>query len=144
MEELYKKGKTRYIGVSNFSVKKFKKAQSHLKSTELVNNQLPANVTKQKHIHDSLDYYQKEGIIMTAYSPLAHGGYTDLKGEMRAKLEQVAQKHNATIQQIAIAWLINHNNVITIPKAFSVKHMEANAAAADINLSKDELELFYL
>ncbi len=52
-----------------------------------------------------------------------------------------ADAHDATIQQIAIAWLINHENVITIPKAFHVEHVEANAEAADITLSKKEMEL---
>ncbi|MGV9173719.1 MAG: aldo/keto reductase, partial [Promethearchaeia archaeon] len=49
---------------------------------------------------------------------------------------QIAEKHNATIQQIAIAWLINHQNVITIPKAFHLKHVKNNAKAADIRLSR--------
>ena len=55
----------------------------------------------------------------------------------------VAKSHNSTIQQIAIAWLINHENVITIPKAFKIEHMEANAKAADIRLSEEEIKLFY-
>jgi diketogulonate reductase-like aldo/keto reductase len=62
---------------------------------------------------------------------------------LKEQLEGIAKKHNATIQQIAIAWLINHSNVITIPKAFQLKHVEANAKAADIVLSKEELSLLY-
>jgi diketogulonate reductase-like aldo/keto reductase len=91
----------------------------------------------------SLSYYQKSGITMTAYSPLAHRGYTNLKGELKRKLEKVAENHNATIQQIAIAWLINHRNVITIPKAFHLNHLKENAEAADIKLSEEEIKLFY-
>ncbi len=141
MDELFAEGKTHYIGVSNFSVEQFKKAQGYLKSTELVNNQLHANLTKQKHIIGSLPYYQKEGILMTAYSPLGHWGFTKTQGELKQKLDQVAKAHNATIQQIAIAWLINHENVITIPKAFQTKHVEANAKAADIKLNLEEIKL---
>jgi diketogulonate reductase-like aldo/keto reductase len=143
LEELVKDGKIRYIGVSNFSVDQFKKAQSYLKNTELVNNQLSASVTRQKHIERSLSYYQKEGITMTAYSPLGHNGYHNLQGEIRKKLESVAKSHNVTIQQIAIAWLISHENVITIPKAFKIKHMIENAEAAKIRLSEEEIKLFY-
>jgi diketogulonate reductase-like aldo/keto reductase len=58
-------------------------------------------------------------------------------------LEQVANSHNATIQQITLAWLINHENVIAIPKAFQVTHIEDNAAAADINLTDAEITQFY-
>jgi len=143
LEGLVNEGKTRYIGVSNFSVEQFKKAQQALKKVELVNNQVHANLTYQKHIHNSLPFYQKEGIIMTAYSPLAHRGYSKLPGEIRDNLMKVAQSHNATIQQIAIAWLINHENVITIPKAFKIEHMEANVKAADIILTQEEISLFY-
>jgi diketogulonate reductase-like aldo/keto reductase len=143
LEELINEGKTRYIGVSNFSVEQFKQAQYYLKKVELVNNQLIANLTKQKHIHKSLPYYIKEGITMTAYSPLAHRGYTNISGDLKEKLETVSKNHNATIQQIAIAWLINHENVITIPKAFRIEHVEENAKAAEIILTQDELKLFY-
>ncbi len=143
LEQLYKEGKTRYIGVSNFSVEQFKEAQSYLRSTELVDNQLHTNITKQKHIHKSLKYYQDNGIILTAYSPLGHRGYTTLKGELRTNLEKIAIAHDATIQQIAIAWLINHKNVITIPKAFKLEHVESNAAAADIILTDEEIKLLY-
>ncbi|MFX1418899.1 MAG: aldo/keto reductase [Promethearchaeota archaeon] len=143
LEDLVDEGKVRHIGVSNFSVEQFKKAQSYLKNVELVNNQLNASITRQKHIIQSLPFYQNEGIIMTAYSPLGHNGYQSLKGDLRDKLELVAKVHNSTIQQIAIAWLINHENVITIPKAFKAEHMEANAKAADIKLSSDEIKIFY-
>ncbi len=143
LEDLVNEGKVRYIGVSNFSVKQFKEAQFYLKNTELVSNQLHVSVARQKHIGKSLSFYQKEGIIMTAYSPLGHNGFRNLKGELRNKLEMVAKTHNATIQQIAIAWLVNHENVITIPKAFKIKHMIANAEAANIRLSDKEIKLFY-
>lgn len=143
LEDLVKEGKTRFIGVSNFSVDQFKKAQESLKNVELVNNQLHINLTKQKHIHESLPYYQKNDITVTAYSPLAHHGYTDLEGDLREKLENLAQKYNSTIQKIAIAWLINHKNIISIPKAFSLNHVEDNAKSADILLKPEEIKLFY-
>ena len=141
LEELIDEGKTRYIGVSNFSVEQFKKAQSHLKKHELVNNQVRANVLHQGHIHESLPFYQEEGITMTAYSPLGHTGFKGLKGELREKLEKIGENHDASIQQIAISWLINHENVITIPKAFHIEHVEANARSAEIKLSQEEINL---
>jgi len=143
MEQLLNEGKIRYIGVSNYSVDQFKEGQEYLKKAEIVTNQLRANIIRQKHIHNSLPYYKKEGVLLTAYSPLSHKGYTNLKGDIRSKLEQVANSHNATIQQITLAWLINHENVIAIPKAFQVKHIEDNAAAADIKLTEEEIRQFY-
>jgi diketogulonate reductase-like aldo/keto reductase len=143
LEELVNEGKTRYIGVSNFSVKKFKKAQSYLKKEELVNNQLNASLTKQKHIYESLPYYQENEITMTAYSPLGHSGYTDLTGELKEKLDHIAKNHDATIQQIAIAWLINHKNITTIPKAYHLDHVRDNADATQITLNPEEIRLLY-
>lgn len=143
MEELVNQGKTRYIGVSNYSLKQFKEGQEFLKKTELVANQLWVNVTKQKHIHESLPFYRKEGVTLTAYSPLGHKGFTDLEGDLKQKMDKVTANHNATVQQIAIAWLINHEGVITIPKTSKVNHLESNLKAAEITLSKEEIELFY-
>jgi len=142
MQDLVNEGKTRYIGVSNFSVEQFKEAQSYL-NNELVNNQLVANVIKQKHIDKSLPYYQKEGITMTAYSPLGHSGFKNLNGEIGGRLKNLAESHNATIQQIAIAWLINHERVITIPKAFKIEHINANFEATKIKLSEEEIKSLY-
>jgi len=144
MEQLLDDGKIRYIGVSNYSVDQFKEAEGLLKKSEIVANQLRVNIKSQKHIHNSLPYYKKEGVILTAYSPLGHRGYTNLKGDFKEKLEGVATSHNTSIQQIALAWLINHENVIAIPKAFQIEHIEANAAAADIKLTEAELKLFYI
>lgn len=144
MEQLVNEGKIRYIGVSNYSVEQFKIAQECLKNSELVTNQLRANILSQKHIHNSLPYYQKEGVILTAYSPLSHRGYKNVNGEIKLKLEKIAETYNASIQQIAIAWLINHENVISIPKAFHLNHVEANAAAVDINLKEVEIKNLYL
>jgi len=140
LDNLVKEGKTRYIGVSNFSVEQFKEGLSFL-NTDLVTNQLPANVTRQEHVSESLPYYQKNGVILTAYSPLGHKGYSNLEGALVDKLNSIAKAHDATIQQIAIAWLINHKNVIAIPKAFKIEHVEANAKAAEIILSENELKL---
>ena len=141
LEELVDEGKVRYIGVSNFSVEQFKEAQGYLKNTKLITNQLLANISRQKHIHNSLPYYIENDVILTAYSPLGHRGLHSIDEELKNKLKKVAQNHNATIQQIAIAWLINHQNVITIPKAFKIEHVESNAQVSEIILSKEEMDL---
>jgi diketogulonate reductase-like aldo/keto reductase len=141
LEDLLSEGKTRYIGVSNHSLKKFQKAQECLKKAELVTNQLQVNVVRQKHIINNLSFYQNQGVTLTAYSPLGHRGLTSLKEELQDTLEKIAKKHNATIHQIAIAWLVNINGVITIPKAFQLTHVEQNAAAGDIVLSDEEMKV---
>jgi diketogulonate reductase-like aldo/keto reductase len=140
LDHLVKEGKTRYVGVSNFSVEQFREGLSFL-NAELVTNQLHSNITKQHHISESLPYYQEKGVTLTAYSPLGHKGYSNLKKELKGIINDIATTHSATIQQIAIAWLLNHKNVIAIPKAFHIEHVEANAKAAEIILSEKELKL---
>ena len=61
--------------------------------------------------------------------------------EELCQLEKIAESHNATIHQIALAWLANISGVITISKAFQLKHVEANAEAGEIILSPEEMKL---
>jgi diketogulonate reductase-like aldo/keto reductase len=144
LEKLIDMGKTRYIGVSNFTLEQFKEAQSYLKKYELVTNQIKINIKDHIHLQECLPYYQDNGITLTAYSPLGGNGLNNIDKELKTKLESVAQKYNATIQQIALAWLVNHNNVITVVKAYNPKHIEENALAANITLEPDEIKQFYV
>jgi diketogulonate reductase-like aldo/keto reductase len=72
-----------------------------------------------------------------AYSPLGQGG-TLLK---RKALIAVARRHDATAAQIALAWALRHKNVLAIPKAATSAHLRENAAAAQIQLSADDLRI---
>ena len=54
-------------------------------------------------------------------------------------LREIATAHDATAAQIALAWVVHHDNVVAIPGASSVAQLEANAAAADITLTDDEM-----
>jgi diketogulonate reductase-like aldo/keto reductase len=55
-------------------------------------------------------------------------------------LKKVAQRHDATAAQIALAWLLHQPNVITIPKASTLTHVRDNARSIDIELTKADLE----
>jgi diketogulonate reductase-like aldo/keto reductase len=139
LERLIDEGKTRYIGVSNFSLDQFKTAQQEAKKYELVTNQIKINIGYQTSLQDSLTYYQKEGIVLTAYSPLGRYGLKKMPPNLMKKLESLAIKYNATPHQIALAWLINHKNIIAIPKTFNVEHVKQNANAAKIQLTEKEI-----
>jgi diketogulonate reductase-like aldo/keto reductase len=54
-------------------------------------------------------------------------------------LAAVAKRHDATPAQIAIAWSMRHDNVITIPKASDLRHVRENAAAGAIALTEEDL-----
>lgn len=144
LEALIETGKTRYIGGSDFSLDNFIKTRQNLKKYDLVTNQIKLNILDHVHLQECLPYYQDQDIIVTAYNPLGSNDLQDLDYQTQEKLSHLAKKYNATIQQIALAWLINHDNVIAIPRSLNVRQVKGYAKSADIKLSQEELKRFYL
>ena len=144
MERLYKEGKVRYIGVSNFSVSQIEEARSHLSTMDIVVNQVKYNLYDREIESRSMPYCFKNGITIVAYSPLAKGTLArDLEksGNKRARLlRNLAEKYSKTPTQIALNWVIWHNQVIAIPKAIQKQHPEENAGAAGWKLTKEDYE----
>ena len=84
---------------------------------------------------DLLPWLGQQGIPAMAYSPVGQGG----RLLRNPALAAVARRHNATPAQIAIAWGQRHAHVISIPKAGDAVHVRANAAAASITLTPQDL-----
>jgi diketogulonate reductase-like aldo/keto reductase len=82
-----------------------------------------------------LEYCQQNDILLTAYEPVD-------KGHLRSNrtLELVARAHQATIFQIALAWLVAQPRLITIPMSFNPQHIKENFEAAAIELSPAEFD----
>lgn len=139
MEQLVKDGKIRYIGVSNFSIKELKEAQSALKDNVIVSNQIEYSMLVRSAEEDMLEYCRKEGISIIAYSPLARGAIAKQK-ELMDHLAEIGSRLGMNPFQVALAWTIRHDNVMAIPKAADIKHMEENAAAASKALSMKDVE----
>lgn len=88
-----------------------------------------------------LPYLRANGIAFMAYCPLAVNG-TLRRGIIgNTVLQQVAAAHNASVQQIMLAWAIRDGNTVAIPKSSSKQHTLENAAAGDIELTEEELKL---
>jgi len=82
-----------------------------------------------------LDHCTQHGIGFIPWYPLASGALTG----PGLVLDRIAQAHNATAGQIALAWLLKRSAVVLpIPGTSSVKHLEENVAAAKVALSDDE------
>jgi len=74
-------------------------------------------------------------IPVMAYSPVGHD-----RGLLENKLlKEIAQSHDATAGQIALAWALRQPNVIAIPKASTESHVRDNAASLKIKLTKEDL-----
>ena len=136
LNKLVRDGKVKHLGVSNFNLKLLKQAQE-LSETPILTNQVPFSVSDRSYVNNGmLEYCQQNDILFTEYSPVDEGNLRSNK-----TLESIAKAHNATVFQIALAWVISHPRVITIPMSFNPQHIKENFDAAEIELTKEEIDL---
>ena len=84
--------------------------------------------------YDLIPWSEQHGILVMAYTPLGEGRLRNHK-----TLIEIARRHNATSTQIMLAWVMRTQNVIAIPKASSIAHVEENARSLDISLTEEDL-----
>lgn len=133
LNELHQAGKIRHIGVSNFDLKLLKQSQE-LCTSPIVTNQVPFSLSDRAYVSNGVvGYCQENDILITAYSPVDEG-----RLRVRDGLRIVAEKHNASPYQIALAWLIAQPRVITIPMSMNSLHIEENFKASDITLDDSD------
>jgi diketogulonate reductase-like aldo/keto reductase len=140
MEQLVEDGKIRYIGVSNFSVKKTKQAQEALKKNEIVSNQVIYNPFAREIEKDLIPFCEKEKITVIAYSTFDHGNLFKRKPEIIRTISEIAEKHKKTAAQVTLNWLCTRNGVVAIPKASTVSRTKENVSSLDFTLSKEEIK----
>jgi aryl-alcohol dehydrogenase-like predicted oxidoreductase len=164
MRALQRVGLIGEVGVSNYSLRRWRAAEEALGSPVL-SNQIPYSLVARSPERDLLPYAQQRGRIVLAYSPLAQGLLSgrydpdnrpanrvraanplflpvnlERAAELIAALREVAEAHSATPAQIALAWVIRHPAVAAIPGASTVEQLERNAAAADIDLTDGQYQ----
>ena len=86
---------------------------------------------------ETLPYCQENGIILMAEKPVERGVLTKPGIPI---LDEIAEKYGKTQAQVAINWLINQKNVITIPKASNIKHLKENIGALGWKLEPEDVE----
>ena len=132
-EELYREKKVRAIGVSNFQ-------RHHIE--DLIETATIKPMVNQVELHPGLSqiplhkYLNENNIQIESYGPLMKGGV--FEGIWRDGLSLIAQKHEATIPQIIIAWGLARN-IVMIPKSITPSRIEENFRAKDIHLSDDDI-----
>lgn len=135
LNQLVLERRIRHVGVSNFNVRLLEQARAESEAP-ILTNQVPYSLTDRSYDHNSvLDYCQKNKVLLTAYSPVEQGR---LRGN--PTLQAVADAHESTIYQIALAWLVFQPGVITIPMSLDSEHQAENLAAAGIELTAQEIE----
>lgn len=134
LNRLVADGKIRHLGVSNFDLAQLQLAQS-VCDTPILTNQVPYSLGDRSYVKNGmLAYCQENDILLTAYSPVQQGGL-----KVDSALQSIADAHNATVQQIALAWLVQQKRVITIPMSGNPKHQADNLAAGEIVLNETEM-----
>ena len=133
MEELVRRGLTRFIGVSNFDVGQMREAQAALRANRLACNQVLYHLRDRAIERDVLPYCERERIAVVGYTPLARGGF------MRDTVAGIAERHGRTPRQVALNFLTRRAALFTIPKAGRPEHVRENAAALDFTLTAEDL-----
>jgi diketogulonate reductase-like aldo/keto reductase len=136
-DDLLEAKKIRYAGVSNFDVDDMTEL-ARLKGglERIASNEVLYNLERRGIEWDLLPWIRKRHRPIIAYSPVEEG----LLAHPHHVLKGVAERHGATPVQIALAWVIREDGVIAIPKAADPKHVRENRGAADIKLTKRDLE----
>jgi diketogulonate reductase-like aldo/keto reductase len=124
-------GKTRHIGISNFTVALIREAV-RLSPAPLVTNQVEYHAFLDQ--RPVLDELRRQGMALTAYAPTAHA---EVIGD--PVIEEIAEAHGAGAVQIALAWLVAQDGVIAIPRTSKPERLKENLAAAEIALSDEEV-----
>ena len=133
LKALQDEGKIRHIGLSEISVDDLVEAQ---KTAEIVSVQNLYNLAN-RDAEALLDHCTEHGIGFIPWFPLATGALSKEDGPLAA----AAEEHDASPSQLALAWLLKRSPVVLpIPGTKSVDHLDANTAAASIELSDAEFE----
>lgn len=135
-EALRQAGKIGDYGVSNLDLPSMEEAIGY---GAPATDQVLYNLLKRGIEFDLLPWCRARGMPVMAYSPLESSGREQAALLGHPALRTVADAHDATPAQIALAWVLHQDGVIAIPKAVDPVHLRANRAAADIRLTSDDL-----
>lgn len=132
-EDLVTKGMIRYFGVSNFDLAGLRHWCDLEGGDRLATNQVLYNLGRRWPEGDLLPWCRQRGLPLMAYTPLEPAN-----GRLESMLEPVAHRHGATTAQIALAWVLAQADVMAIPKASKVDHVQDNLAALEIKLGEED------
>ena len=131
LEEAYKAGKLKAIGVSNFQISDI---ESLVKTAEIkpMVNQILLHISNTP--AELVDYCQKNDIVVEAYSPIAHGVILN-----QPEIKAMADKYGVTVPQLCIRYTIQLG-AVSLPKTGNAEHMKSNAQV-DFEISAEDMEV---
>lgn len=130
LEDAYKEGKLKAIGISNFQIGDI---ESLLETAEVkpMVNQILLHISNTP--LELVEYCQKRGIVVEAYSPIAHGEILN-----QPEIKVIADKYGVTIPQLCIRYTLQLG-AIALPKTADPEHMKSNAEV-NFEISAEDME----
>ena len=132
MEEAYKEGKIRSIGISNFCERHIDELLKTAEIKPMVNQIKVCPGFNQKEL---ADYSRKCGMLVEGYSPFGTGGI--FKSE---EMKKLALKYGHSVAQVCVRWALQQN-VLSLPKSVTKERIIENSKVFDFELSKEDCEL---
>jgi diketogulonate reductase-like aldo/keto reductase len=133
MEELKTAGRIRAWGVSNFDVEDLEELFSVADGENCAVNQVLYNLSRRGIEFDLLPWCQEHGIPIMAYSPIEQGRILH-----HPELIHIAKAYQATPAQVALAFLLERDGVIPIPKTSNIRRLQENREAVDLDISDED------
>jgi len=130
VEAVREAGLTAHVGLSNFDPDQLVDAREFLDKIAAHQVEFHPLFWRESLLTDA----QKHDYPLVAYAPLAGGRVFE-----EPTILNIAAQHETTPAAVSIAWVTSYENVVTIPKASSQSHLEANLAAADLELTDAEI-----
>lgn len=132
---LVDQGKIRSWGVSNFDRDDMDELVGLGGGGAVATDQVLYNLTRRPIEADLLPWCQERGLPIMAYSPIEQGRLLD-----HPSLRAVAERRDATPAQVALAWVLRHDGVVTVPKAATPEHVRENFGALELQLTDEDLD----
>lgn len=130
LEDAYKEGKLKAIGVSNFQIEDLKNLMEACEIKPMV-NQILAHISNSP--LELIEFCQENGIVVEAYSPIAHGEILN-----QPEIVEMASKYGVTVPQLCIRYTLQLG-LVSLPKTANPAHMENNAKL-DFEISTRDME----
>ncbi|MFD3450368.1 aldo/keto reductase family oxidoreductase [Microbacteriaceae bacterium 4G12] len=147
--QLQQEGKVLQFGVSNFSPAQFNMLNSYVKSP-LITNQIEVSPLQLEHFEKgTLDFCLEKRIAPMVWSPLAGGRIFTSNSEsavrVRQALTEVGQEMEASLEQVAYAWLLAHpSNILPVVGSGKLERIQAAVEATELSMTRQQWFKIYI
>lgn len=131
-DELVDEGIVSNVAVSNYPIRYLEKIESLL-DVPIVANQVEMHPLLQQ--EELYSYVREHDIPIVAYSPVAQGKVFDVP-----ELLEIAEKHETKAASVSLAWLLQKEGVVPIPRSSSIEHIRQNYEARNLKLDDEDVE----